>query len=82
MKEFVHPITSSVYDISTALLEDTTKKLGAIMIFSDSSKVKKLEMKIKNLENLVNGYLVSSENAIPHDVIQAVTNLSIKELVF
>ena len=79
MKEIVHPITHAVYDISTALLEDTTMELGAIMIFSDLSEVKKLEMKIKNLENLVNRYLVSSENAIPQDVIQAVTNLSKSE---
>jgi len=76
MKEIVHPVTHSVYDISTAILEDTTKELGAIMIFSDLSEVKQLETKIKNLETLVNNYLVSSENAIPHDVTQAVTNLS------
>ncbi|MBI2472219.1 MAG: response regulator [Planctomycetes bacterium] len=74
--ETVHPVTHSTYDISTSLLLDNNTELGAIMIFSDLSDVKKMETKIKDLENLVNGYLVNSENTIPPEVTQAVTNLS------
>jgi len=74
--EVVHPVTRSTYDISTSLLLDNNTELGAIMIFSDLSDVKKMETKIKDLENLVNGYLVNSENTIPPELTQAVTNLS------
>jgi len=74
--EVVHPVTHSTYDISTSLLLDDNTELGAIMIFSDLSDVKKMETKIKDLENLVNGYLVNSENTIPPELTQAVTNLS------
>ena len=74
--EVVHPVTYSTYDISTSLLLDNNTELGAIMIFSDLSDVKKMETKIKDLENLVNGYLVNSENTIPPELTQAVTNLS------
>jgi response regulator of citrate/malate metabolism len=74
--EVVHPVTRSIYDISTSLLLDNNTELGAIMIFSDLSDVKKMETKIKDLENLVNGYLVNAENTIPPELTQAVTNLS------
>lgn len=74
--EVVHPVTHSTYDISTSLMLDNNTELGAIMIFSDLSDVKKMETKIKDLENLVNGYLVNAENTIPPEVTQAVTNLS------
>ena len=74
--EVVHPVTHSTYDISTSLLLDDNTELGAIMIFSDLSDVKKMETKIKDLENLVNGYLVNSENTLPPELTQAVTNLS------
>ena len=74
--EVVHPVTYSTYDISTSLLLDNNTELGVIMIFSDLSDVKKMETKIKDLENLVNGYLVNSENTLPPELTQAVTNLS------
>lgn len=60
MTEIVHPITHSAYAVSTSLL-DSEGELGAIIIFSDISEikklqsslgeVKKLETKIKNLES-------------------------------
>ncbi|MFN3531304.1 MAG: response regulator [Candidatus Brocadia sp.] len=60
MTEVVHPITHSAYAVSTSLL-DSEGELGAIIIFSDISEikklqsslgeVKKLETKIKNLES-------------------------------
>lgn len=59
MTEIVHPITHSVYTVSTSLL-DSEGELGAIIIFSDISEIKrlqsslieveKLEAKVKNLE--------------------------------
>ncbi|GAB61539.1 MAG: response regulator [Candidatus Jettenia sp.] len=76
MKEVTHPVTQATYDVSTSLLLDSYTEIGAIMIFSDLSEVVKLETKIKELEKLVIGYLGNSENAIPHDVTQAVTDLS------
>ncbi|MDQ1274220.1 MAG: hypothetical protein QG591_2850, partial [Planctomycetota bacterium] len=55
----VHPITHSVFTVSTSLL-DSDGELGAIIIFSDISEIKrlqsslieveKLEAKVKNLE--------------------------------
>ena len=60
MSEVVHPITHSIYAVSTSLL-DTEGELGAIIIFSDISEIRKLELslsaveqletKIKNLQN-------------------------------
>lgn len=76
MKEVIHPVTQATYDVSTSLLLDSNTEIGAIMIFSDLSDVVRLETKIKDLEKLVIGYLDNSENAIPHDITQAVTNLS------
>jgi PAS domain S-box-containing protein len=59
MTEIVHPITHAVYAVSTSLL-DSEGELGAIIIFSDISEIKKLQSslievnklgtKIKNLE--------------------------------
>lgn len=59
MTEIVHPVTHSVYMVSTSLL-DSEGELGAVIIFSDISEIKrlqsslieveKLEAKIKNLE--------------------------------
>ncbi|MBE7444864.1 MAG: PAS domain-containing protein [Planctomycetia bacterium] len=59
MTEIVHPVTQSVYTVSTSLL-DSEGELGAIIIFSDISEMKrlqsslieveKLEAKVKNLE--------------------------------
>lgn len=59
MIEIVHPATHSVYMVSTSLL-DSEGELGAVIIFSDISEIKrlqsslieveKLETKIKNLE--------------------------------
>ncbi len=59
MTEIVHPISHSVYAVSTSLL-DSEGELGAIIIFSDISEIKelqsslskvgKLETKIKDLE--------------------------------
>ncbi|MDN3515380.1 MAG: response regulator [Candidatus Brocadia sp.] len=61
MIEIVHPITHFVYTVSTSLL-DSEGELGAIIILSDVSEIKKLqsslsqveklEAKIKNLETL------------------------------
>ncbi|KAB2835895.1 MAG: PAS domain-containing protein, partial [Candidatus Brocadia sp.] len=59
MREVVHPTTHLVYSVSTSLL-DAGGELGAIMIFSDISEIRKLqsslnavtefEKKLKNLE--------------------------------
>lgn len=76
MKEVVHPVTHATYDISTSLLTDDNKELGAIMLFSDMSEVMKFETKIKDLEKMVVAYIDNAENTIPQDVTQAVTNLS------
>ncbi|MCF6158211.1 MAG: response regulator [wastewater metagenome] len=76
MQEVVHPVSHATYDVSTSLLLDGTRELGAIMIFSDLSEVVKFETKIKDLEKLVNSCLGDSENTVYRDVAQAVTNLS------
>ncbi|HHT9119307.1 MAG TPA: ATP-binding protein [Candidatus Hypogeohydataceae bacterium YC41] len=51
MSEIVYPTTHSTYAVSTSLLLDANKELGAIMIFSDLSEIKKLELRVKSLEN-------------------------------
>jgi len=50
MHEIVHPITCATYTVSTSLLLDADKELGAIMVFSDISEIKKLESMVKELE--------------------------------
>lgn len=60
MSDVIHPVTHAVYTVSTSLLE-AGGELGAIMIFSDVSEIRKLqsslsavgelENKLKNLEN-------------------------------
>ncbi len=50
MSEIVQPVTCSTYAVSTSLLLDANKELGAIMVFSDITEVKKLESRVKDLE--------------------------------
>jgi len=50
MSEIMHPVTCSTYAVSTSLLLDKDKELGAIMVFSDLTEIKKLESRVKDLE--------------------------------
>lgn len=50
MAEILHPISRSTYAVSTSLLLDTRGELGAILVFSDISEIKKLELRVKDLE--------------------------------
>lgn len=50
MSEIVHPITHSTYAVSTSLLLDNGRELGAIMVLTDLSDIKKLESRVKDLE--------------------------------
>ncbi len=50
MCEVNDPVTHSTYAISTSLLVDSGKELGAIMVLSDLNEIKKLELKVKDLE--------------------------------
>lgn len=49
--EIEHPITRSVYAVSTSLL-DSEGELGAIIIFSDMSEIKKLQSSLSKVEKL------------------------------
>ncbi|MBW7898147.1 Alginate biosynthesis transcriptional regulatory protein AlgB [Candidatus Brocadiaceae bacterium B188] len=70
MREVTHPTTHAVYSVSTSLL-DAGGELGAIMIFSDISEIKKLQLslsavrelegKVKNLENRNTSSVISHE---------------------
>jgi len=50
MNEVAYPNNQSTYAVSTSLIIDKGKELGAIMVFSDVSDVKRLEGKVKDLE--------------------------------
>ena len=50
MKEIVNPVTHFACAVSTSLLLDADRELGAIMVFSDLRAVKKLESRVKDLE--------------------------------
>lgn len=50
MSEISDPATHSTYAISTSLLVDADRELGAIMVLSDLNEIKKLELKVKDLE--------------------------------
>ncbi|MFQ5862406.1 MAG: ATP-binding protein [Candidatus Brocadiales bacterium] len=50
MSEIIHPVTHSTFSVSTSLLLGTGRELGAIMVFSDISEIKKLESRVKDLE--------------------------------
>ncbi|MEB2308833.1 MAG: PAS domain-containing protein [Candidatus Brocadiaceae bacterium] len=70
MREVTNPTTHAVYSVSTSLL-DAGGELGAIMIFSDISEIKKLQLslsavrelegKVKNLENRNTSSVISHE---------------------
>ena len=49
MREIVRPETHCIYAVSTSLL-DTNGELGAIMVLSDLSEIRKLESRVKDLE--------------------------------
>ncbi len=63
MNEITHPITHSIYAVSTALLLDTSRELGAIMVFSDLSEVKKLESRVNDLEKQAFYHMLSKNMA-------------------
>lgn len=63
MNEIVDPITHSTYAVSTSLLLDTHRELGAIMVFTDSNTVKKLESRVKNLEKQAFYHMLSKNMA-------------------
>ncbi len=50
MSEIRDPVTHSTYAVSTSLLVDADRELGAIMVLSDLNEIKKLELKVKDLE--------------------------------
>lgn len=70
MSEVIHPVTHAIYTVSTSLLE-AGGELGAIMIFSDMSEIRKLqsslstvgdlEKKLQHLENLTASSGISAE---------------------
>lgn len=51
MTEIVHPITRSAYAVSTSLL-DSEGELGAILIFSDTSEIRKLQSSLTEINKL------------------------------
>ncbi|MCF6148587.1 MAG: GAF domain-containing protein [Candidatus Kuenenia sp.] len=63
MCEIEHPATHSTFAVSTSLLSDKNNVLGAIMVFSDLSEVKKLETKVKTLENQAFYHMLSRNMA-------------------
>lgn len=63
MREIVDPITHSTYAVSTSLLLDTHRELGAIMVFTDLNTVKELESKVRNLEKQAFYHMLSKNMA-------------------
>jgi len=61
--EIEHPVTHATFAVSTALLSDKDNLLGAIMVFTDLSEVKKLESRVKTLENQAFYHMLSKNMA-------------------
>lgn len=62
MSEIVDPVTHSTYAVSTSLL-DTNRELGAIMVLSDLSEIRKLESRVKDLEKHAFYHMLSKNMA-------------------